>query len=413
MTQPKSFQVNTANQIEQQKAFEIQELVDRGLEYLNQQQGDRAVLAFKQARERCTPKTQVFDIVTHNLLTAYRQAVSKILKTEDVTPANRYLPEITALQLTSEMANDLEFRRNFADIMRNIGMDLYYARQYEAALFYFRKAISIQPSPSYYVDLTNAIAWIKKPAQLTDYTTDYKANELGRHIFIACSPKSGSTFLKNLLVSVTGFKEMFSVYAALQNEHELDLPQFISFGKDNTVTQQHSRATEANIQMMQAFGVKPVVLVRNIYDSVVSLLDFYTKGFTFSTFFNKDEFLAFSPEERVDLLIEYVIPWYFQFVAGWQRAEKESRLDVTWLTYEEMISDKIVAVEKILKTYGMSASNEIIKQRIYEIESDGEKNRFNKGVAGRGKVVLSEEQKDKIKKLARFFPSNDFSVIGL
>ncbi len=413
MTQAKSFQVDVTNPIEQQKALEVQELVNRGLEYLKQKQGDRAVLAFKQARQRCTAKTPVFDIVTHNLLTAYRMAVAEILKKDDVTPVNRYLPEITALQLTSEMANDQEFRRNFADVIKNIGMDLYFARQHEASLFFFRKAISVQPCPSYYVDLTNALAWTKTPAQLSDYTTDYKSNELGRHIFIACSPKSGSTFLKNSLVGVTGFRDMFSVYAGLQNEHELDLPQFVRFGKENTVTQQHSRATEANIQLMQSFGVKPVVLVRNIYDSVISLLDFYTKGFTFSTFFNKEEFLAFPTEEKIDLIIEYAIPWYFQFVSGWQRAEKESRLNVNWLTYEEMIANKPATIEKVLQIYGMSAPNEIIEQRIFEIESDGEKNRFNKGVAGRGKIGLNDTQKEKVKKLARFFPSNDFSIIGL
>ena len=206
---------------------------------------------------------------------------------------------------------------------------------------------------------------------------------------------------------------MFSVYAGLQNEHDLDLPQMVKFGRQNTVTQQHSRASEANIQMMQAFGIQPVILVRNIFDSVVSLLEFYTKGFTFSTFFDKEEFLSFDEEKRIDLLIEYAVPWYFQFVAGWQRAEREKRLEVLWFTYEEMIADKPAAVAKILDFYGMSAERETTSQRIAEIEADGEKNRFNKGLAGRGKAVLTSAQKEKIVRLAEFFPSADFSLIGL
>ena len=63
----------------------------------------------------------------------------------------------------------------------------------------------------------------------------------------------------------SGRRFMFSVYASLQNEQELDLPHFIKFGNVNTVTQQHARASEANIQIMQAFGVQPTVLVRNIF----------------------------------------------------------------------------------------------------------------------------------------------------
>lgn len=401
------------NEEEKALAMQIQADVERGISYLDENQAEPAILAFKLAFEKAQANSSVKDIITHNLLTAYRMRVAEILKLTDVTPVNRYLPEIDQLNLTSELAENPDFRGRFADTFKNLGMDFYQARQHEAALFYIRRAISIKPCPSYYVDLTNAVAFLKKPAQLRDYTTEYKSSELGKHIFIACSPKSGSTFLKNVLVGVTGFKDLFSVYAALQNEHELDLPQFTKFGKQNTVTQQHSRASEANIQMMQAFAIKPVILVRNIYDSVISLLDFYTKGFTFSTFFDKEEFLQFDEEKKIDLLIEFAIPWYFQFVASWQRAERENRLEIMWLTYEQMIADKTKAVENIFEFYGIQAPEEIIRQKIFEIESDGEKNRFNKGIAGRGKVQLTIAQKEKIRHLATFFPTADFSVIGL
>lgn len=412
MTQPQQFELTVEDE-NREIAMQIKADVDRGLTYLEKDQADAAILAFKLAIEKCEIGSNVRDIITHNLLTAYRKRIEELLKAEDVTPVNRYTPEISALQISSELANDKTFRGKFADTFKNLGMDFFQARQHEAALFFLRKAISIEPCPSYYVDLTNALAWVKSPAQLRDYTKDYTERDIGRHIFVTCTPKSGSTFLKNVLVAVTGFKDVFSVYSALQNEHELDLPQFVKFGKENKVTQQHARASEANIQMMQAFGVRPVVLVRNIFDSTASLLDFYTKGFTFSTFFNKEEFLAFDDAQKIDLLIEYALPWYFQFVASWQRAEKEGRIEMMWLTYEEMIADKVSTVEKILDFNGLDAPRQIIEQKIAEIESDGEKNRFNKGVAGRGKVVLSDSQKTRIANLAKHFPSTDFSLFGL
>lgn len=412
MNEPKTFNI-TATENEQENALEVKEFVDRGLDYLSQKQSEPAILAFKRALTLTAENTPVGDIIKHNLLTAYRARIAEILEKEEATFANPYLPEISGLELSSELADDKEFRGKFADTFKNLGMDFFNVRQYEAALFFIRRAISIEPCPSYFVDLTNALAWIKTPARLRDYTTDYTEAEIGHHIFITCAPKSGSTFLKNVLIAVTGFKDLFSTYAALQNEHELDLPQFIKFGKENTVTQQHARASEANIQMMQAFGVTPVVLVRNIFDSAASLLDFYTKGFTFSTFFSKEDFLSFDESQKIDLLIEFALPWYFQFVASWQRAEKEKRVEVEWLTYEEMIADKPLAVEKVLDFYGMTAPREAIVQKIAEIESDGDKNRFNKGVSGRGKVVLSDLHKAKIANLARHFPSTDFGIIGL
>jgi tetratricopeptide (TPR) repeat protein len=412
MLEPQSINVSVSPQ-EQRQAIHVKEEVDRALAYMQSKQPDPAILIFKRVLQDTDEGSAVHDVLTHNLLTAYKQRVEQLLKEPDVTPVNRYLPEIGALQLQGPLAEDPAFNGKFADTFKQLGMLFYEVRQHEAALFCFRKAIAIEPCPSYYVDLTNALAQTKRPAQLADYTTDYTPAQIGRHIFIACAPKTGSTFLKNTLVSLTGFKDVFSVYAGLQNEHDLDLPQLIKFGAINTVTQQHSRASEANIQMMQAFGIRPLILVRNIFDSAISLLDFYRVGFTFSTFFTKEEFLAFDQEQQVDSLIEYAIPWYFQFVASWQRVEREQRIEMLWLTYEEMIADKVAAIEKLLGFYGMSVARPDIQKHIAETESDKDKNRFNKGVAGRGRSRLTPQQIERIQRLARHFPSANFSCLGL
>jgi hypothetical protein len=143
------------------------------------------------------------------------------------------------------------------------------------------------------------------------------------------------------------------------------------------------------------------------------LLDFYTKGFLFSTYFDRDEFVSFSDEQKVDLLVEYVLPWYFQFVASWQRAEKEERLEVNWITYEEMIADKPAMVEQVLSFHGVKAPRPLIETKIAEIEGDRDKNRFNKGRVGRGRAIVTDEQHSRITRLARHFPSTDFGLIGV
>ncbi|MGE3465551.1 MAG: sulfotransferase domain-containing protein [Pyrinomonadaceae bacterium] len=387
--------------------------VDRGIGYMSDGHPDRSIVIFKECSSKVDPSSTMYDMLQHNLLTAYKQRIEQLLKEESVTPVNRYLPEVFELELRGELSRDVKFRNGFADVFRQLGMVFYERRQQEAALACFRRAIAIHPCPSYYTDLTNALAFTKKPARLVDYTRKYTADKLGRHVFITCSPKSGSTFLKNVLVGVTKFRDLFSVYAALQNEQELDMPQWAKFGDINTVTQQHARASEANIQLMQAFGIRPVVLVRNIFDTTISLLDFYRQGFTFSTFFDRDEFRSFDESQQIDLLVEYAIPWYFQFVASWERAEREKRLAVHWLTYEEMIRDKPATVERILQFYGMSAPRAEIERQIALTEADAERNRFNKGVSGRGKSMLNDGQRERIRQLARHFPSTAFDRLGL
>ncbi len=412
MSQPKAFEL-AVDASEQEKALQIKADMDRGLEFLEKLQADPAILAFKLAIEKSPANSPVRDIIKHNLLTAYKMRIGQLLTAGEPLSVNRYLPEVSELTITSELANDVEFRGKFADIFRQISYDLYEARQHDVSLFFIRKALSIQPCPSYYVDLANAYAWTKKRAVLTDFTTRFSERELGRHIFVTCAPKSGSTFIKSVLLGVTGFKGLFPTYASLQNETELDLPHYQKFGNVNTVTQQHARATEANVQMMQGFGIRPTVLVRNIFDTTASLLDFYSTGFAFSTFFERDEFNAFSDDEKIDILIKYALPWYFQFVASWQRAEREGRLEMQWVTYEKMLTDKVRFFDDLLSFYGVKAPDALIEQQIDENETKKDANRINKGVSGRGKTVLSDIHSEKIKDLAKPFPSADFSALGI
>ena len=186
-------------------------------------------------------------------------------------------------------------------------------------------------------------------AELSDFTADITREQLGRHIFIACVPKSASTFLKNLLVNLTGFQDVFMVYAAGQTEHELYLPTVREFAHFDTVTQQHCRASDANVHIMQAFGIRPIVLVRNIFDSVMSLLDFYNNQGAFYNSYFRADFQTLDEETKIDLLIDNVIPWYMQFVASWTLVEKQQRLEINWLRYEDLIADKPAAVKDVLK----------------------------------------------------------------
>ncbi|MBK8303095.1 MAG: hypothetical protein IPK98_06740, partial [Chloracidobacterium sp.] len=84
--------------------------MDRGLGFLEKFQADPAILAFKLAIEKAPAGSPVQDIIKHNLLTAYRMRVSQLLDAGEPMSVNRYLPEVSTLTLTSEMAKDAQFR---------------------------------------------------------------------------------------------------------------------------------------------------------------------------------------------------------------------------------------------------------------------------------------------------------------
>ena len=389
----------------------LQNEVELGSQAMQRGSADVAVTFFQSALQKLKADQPFYDHLVYNLLLSYTQLIEQLLRKGDRSLATDFVRAALRLELVGEMAQDSAFVRKFAGTFENLGVLLFQRGLKRESLECSRKALSVHPTPSY-VNLTNSLSATGQRAQLSDFTTEITQDQLGQHIFIACVPKSASTFLKNLLISLTGYRDLFAVYAAGQTEHELYLPILRDSAHLDTVTQQHCRASDANIHLMQGFGIRPVVLVRNIFDSVMSLIDFYNKG-AFHTSYCRADWPTLDEETKLDLIIENVIPWYFQFVASWDLAQKQNRLEIYWLTYEELVADKPSSVLKVLGFYGLGASRKGVEQRIREIESEEQKNRFNKGITGRGRSGLSGHQKEQIRRLTRYYPSTDFARIGL
>lgn len=402
-----------ASNLNQNLVGVLQQEVDFGTQALKQGTPDVAVTFFQSALKKMTVDMPFYDHVVHNLLLSYKGVTERSFDTGDGDLALRFVNSALKLEIRGVMADDAVFRQRFADAYQTLGLVLFKAGKFDLSALCCRKAISIYECPTFHVNLTNSLAMSGQRAELSDYTTDITREQLGRHIFIACVPKSASTFLKNLLENLTGFRPVFMVYAAGQAEHELYLPTVREFAHFNTVTQQHCRASDANVHMMQAFGISPIVLVRNIFDSVMSLLDFYNNQGAFYNSYFRADFQPLDEPTKIDLLIDNVIPWYFQFVASWDLVEKQRRLNIKWLSYEELTADKPAAVLDVLKFYGLGSSLKAVEAKIKETESESRKIRFNKGVAGRGKSGLSEDQKERIRRLSRYYPTTDFGRIGL
>lgn len=386
--------------------------VDNGVRSLSNGDPELAVAMFQSALQKICPGMPFHDHLAYNLLVGCKTVIEKKLASGDASSAEGFLQRVLKLELSDQTADDDMFRQRFASLVNAVGLIYFRMGDFDASLQCTRKAISIKHSPGFQVNLENALRASVRRAVVSDFTDEITREQLGRHIFIACVPKSGSTFLKNVLLKITGYRDAFVAYTPAQFEQDLYLPAVVNTAQGDTVTQQHARASDANIQLMQAFEIKPVVLVRNIFDAVVSLLDFYDGGASSNTFFRAD-YPALSDETRIDLLIDNLVPWYFQFVASWSLVEKRAQLDIFWLTYEELIKNKAASVTKVLRFYGLGAPHRGIEQMIREVESEKRRTRFNKGVTGRGAAKLSESQTDRIRSYARYFPTTDFSMIGL
>ena len=93
------------------------------------------------------------------------------------------------------------------------------------------------------------------------------------HILIACMPKSGSTFLSDVIGQCPGFRRAILTPSAGRREQEIDEQLLRKLGKVSYVAQHHVRNSEWTSEMCNAYGVAPIVLVRSLQDVVVSLRD--------------------------------------------------------------------------------------------------------------------------------------------
>lgn len=244
----------------------------------------------------------------------------------------------------------------------------------------------------------------------------FKRRKYGKkdHIMISAFPKSGSTFLSRTIENLMSYEGVSLNYPSYfdhtDTEESLSLPRIVDYLHFNTVSHQHIRASKDVILLLQKYNIKPIILVRNIYDVLVSLKDHFHNESPVRPFLYSDEtFLSKPEEEQIDMLVELAVPWYINFYVSWVKA-KESLGKVYFLNYETLMSSKAEEITKILNYFEYDKNVQEISSSIEQIDG---KSRKNVGIRGRGVQLLTESQKNKIIQMTRFYPEIDFSLMGI
>lgn len=231
-------------------------------------------------------------------------------------------------------------------------------------------------------------------------------------ILLACMPKSGSTFLCNAIAAATGYPRHPLVYAYFRNAQDLYLPALVKALSIPTVTQQHVVATRPNLELIDVFHLKTIVLVRNLFDVVVSLREHCLReGPHTPAGFIDESFSGLSKARQYDLLIDVAVPWYFGFYASWFRASHSGDCRPLWLTYETLFADPIDVLQRLLEFCESPQDRSRVREAVARARESG--SRFNKGIAGRGNAELGAHQRRRIASYADWYPTVDFSLIGL
>ncbi len=232
------------------------------------------------------------------------------------------------------------------------------------------------------------------------------------YILLACMPKSGSTFLLSVLHEVTGFRDGTLCYAYDRSDQDLYLPKLVAFVTTDVIVRQHIRANKPNLELLKCFSIRPVVVVRNLFDTIISLYDHYRNESPISPgILAADHFAELDDETQLDMLVDLMAPWYIGFYVSWYQAKERQEIEMFWTTYEEIIADKPRMVRKVLDFYNINRTDEQIEAAMEAVSQ--KRTRFNKGITGRGEMGLTESQKARIVNFTRYYPWVDFTPLGI
>lgn len=216
------------------------------------------------------------------------------------------------------------------------------------------------------------------------------------HILIACMPKSGSTFLANLVASYDSIKRVKLLPDYGDREQELcELRLLMSHGR-SYVAQQHLRNSEWTQELIRRYSLSPVVLNRNLSDCVVSIRDHIRKERNFGSIIAVNDHVISLDDEALDrLIIQVAMPWYLGFFEGWIRS------DALILTYDDVVSAPARVLRTVLLNAGVKVEDSALEAAVHSVV--GKQNRLNVGASGRGKS-LSDINKARLGELIALFP---------
>jgi len=226
------------------------------------------------------------------------------------------------------------------------------------------------------------------------------------HLLVACMPKSGSTYLSAILSNLEGFQQGILVHSAGRREQELDVLQMALYDNANYVAQHHVRYSQGTQELLNKFDVKPIVLVRNVYDAMVSIRDHFRNESTEKPMGYAFPYMKDWPDEKLEeFIVDIFMPWYLNFFLSWKESNNSC-----WLTYEELIADPQATLGKIDRHFALGLDEQDMKKAI-ERASVGF-TRKNVGKSGRGDQ-LNDYCKNRIERLIQYYDGIDFSLIGI
>ena len=252
------------------------------------------------------------------------------------------------------------------------------------------------------------IALLSRSANLVAFIKDrcFSRNPKAK-ILLASFPKSGSTYITSVIKRHKKFVGVSLVPAHGQREQELDIRYLSKYKYRSFIARHHIRYSDYLGHLLKDHEVKPIVLVRNIYDCIVSIKDHIrTEGGVCPMAAFHVDHARLTDQRLYEIITDLMVPWYINFYVGW----KTSPINPLILTYDSMVNNPRSFFSTIFNKVGITINSDELSS--YMAMATSENKRFNVGVSGRGQS-LPASLKWCVAKYALYYPSIEFSDIGL
>ncbi|NEV65260.1 hypothetical protein [Thiorhodococcus minor] len=245
----------------------------------------------------------------------------------------------------------------------------------------------------------------------------------GRRILVAAAPKSASSYLANQLSiglslpfsHLTTSASFPSQLGANGREQELCEYALCRRSLEGTgfVAQHHMKGTPYLVNLLNQYGVKVIITIRNIFDAMVSADDMlrgdgggWIHPFSQGALKVPRHYPRLPREDRLQILGNTLGVWYIDFYLSWLRLANAGSRHLL-VSYERHLSrdggdkrrlaEALEAHLELAPGEGAALRKTLLSEGFSRSEA-----RFNQGLSGRGREV-PERVRDHLIGHARFF----------
>lgn len=222
------------------------------------------------------------------------------------------------------------------------------------------------------------------------------------NIFLTSFFRSGSSHVKETLLHILPeYHQATTVLSAgeIGNDNRCAINPFaaqVLFPQPLTVFHQHTAGTSGNVSLLNKYSVRPIVQMRNMLDSMLSLVELISTGYPQHLgIYYPEGFENWEMNERLWWSVKNLPNWYFTFYLSWKNAD----IPIHTIWYDSFYKDQVKGIRGILDHIQLEGTidDESIKYWAHDVRPNS---RLKFGIPGRGKQVFSRKMIKDIKSQA-------------